>query len=96
MVYDYDVKYTPGQDIGHVDAMSGLRFKDDEDLVAVAMAAFETPVIDAKKSRKKMQTNEFTKQIMNRMRTGNWKNCTKMEKYFMNVSNGLTVQNTLI
>ena len=97
MAYDYDVQYTPGQDIGHADAMSRLRFKDDEDdLVAVAMATFEKPVIDAEKLRKEMQSNEFTKRMMNRIRTGNWKNCTKMEKSFMNVSNALTVQNDLI
>ena len=50
MAYDYDVQYTLGQDIGHADAMSRLRFKDDEDdLVAVGMATFEKPVIDAEK-----------------------------------------------
>ena len=43
-----------------------------------------------------MQSNEFTKRMMNRIRTGNWKNRTKMEKTFMNVSNALTVQNDLI
>ena len=72
MAYDYDVQYTPGQDIGHADAMSRLRFRDDEDdLVAVAMATFEKPVIDAEKLRKEMQSNEFTKRMMNRIRTGN-------------------------
>ena len=97
MAYDYDVQYTPGQDIGHADAMSRLRFKDDEDdLVAVAMATFEKPVIDAEKLRKEMQSDELTKRMMNRIRTGNWKNCTKMEKHFMNVSNALPVQNDLI
>ena len=97
MAYDYDVQYTPGQDIGHADAMSRLRFKDDEDdLVAVAMATFEKPVIDAEKLRKEIQSDELTKRMMNRVRTGNWKNCTKMEKSFMNVSNALTVQNYLI
>ena len=35
MAYVYDVQYVPGEDIGHADAMSRLRFKDDEiDLVA--------------------------------------------------------------
>ena len=97
MAYDYDVQYTPGQDIGHADAMSRLRFKDDEDdLVVVAMATFEKPVIDAEKLRKEMQSDELTKRMMNRIRTGNWKNCTKMEKSFMNVSKTLTVQNDLI
>ena len=80
MAYDYDVQYTSDQDIGHADAMSRLRFKDDEDdSVAVTMAKFEKPVTDAEKLRKQMQSYEFTKRMMNRIRTGNWKNCTKME-----------------
>ena len=80
MASDYDVQYTTGQDIGHADAISRLRFKDDE----------------TTQLRKEMQSNEFTKRMMNRIRTGNWKNRPKMEKTFMNVSNALTVQNDLI
>ena len=53
-------------------------------------------MIDAEKLRKEMQSDELTKRMMIRIRTGNWKNCTKMEKSFMNVSNALTVQNELI
>ena len=97
MAYDYDVQYTPGKDIGHADAMSRLRFKDyEDDLVAVAMATFEKPMIDAEKLRKEMLSNEFTKRMMNRIRTVDWKNCTTKEKSFINVSNALTVQNDLI
>ena len=77
--------------------MSRLRFKDDEeDLVAVAIATFEKTVIEVDKLRKEMQSNEFTKRMMNRIRTGNWKNSTKMEKSFMNVSNALTIQSGLV
>ena len=85
IAFDHDVQYTPGHDIGHANAMSRLRFKDDEDddSVAVAMATFEKPVIDAEKLQKEMQSNEFTKRMMNQIRTGNWKNCTKMEKSFV-------------
>ena len=91
MAYDYDVQYTPGQDICHADAMSRLRRKNhDGDLVAVAMATFEKPVIDAEKLRKEMQSDEFTMRMINRIQTENWKNCTKMENSFMNVSNALT------
>ena len=83
MAYDYDVQYTPGQDIGHADAMSRLRFKDDEDdLVAVAIATFEKPVIDAEKLRKEMQSKEFTKRMMNRIRTSNWKNYQNGEIFY--------------
>ena len=44
MAFDNDIQITPGQEIGHADAMSHLRFKDHEDdLVAVAMTTFENP-----------------------------------------------------
>ena len=97
IAYDYDVQYTPGQNIGHADAISRLRFKDDEDdLVAAEMATLEKPVIDVDRLRKEMQSKEFMKRMMNRIRTGNWKNCTKMEKSFNNVSNALLIQSDLI
>ena len=74
MAYYYDVQYTPGPNIGHADEMSRLQFKDDEDdLVAVAMATFEKLVIDFDRLRKEIQPNEFTKRMMNRIRTGYWK-----------------------
>ena len=88
MAYDYEVQYTPGQEIGHADAMSRLRFKDDEnDLVAVAMATFEKPVIDINvlqknsgqmNSRKELW-EEFKKAIGETVRK--WK--TLLQKYPM-------------
>ena len=71
MTYDYDVQNTPRQDIGQADAMSRLRFKDDEnDLVAVAMATIEKLVVYSEKLQKEMQSNEFTKRMMKRVRSG--------------------------
>ena len=97
MAYDYDVQYTPGQGSGHADAMSRVRFKDDEDdSVAVAMATFERPVNNVEKLREEKQSKEFMMRVMKRIRTGNWKNCTKIENSFMNVSNALTLQSDLI
>ena len=50
MAYYYDVQNTPCEDIGHADGMSRRRFKDDEDdLVAVAIVAFEKRVIHVEK-----------------------------------------------
>ena len=50
----------------------------------------------AEKLRKEMQSDEFTKRMMNRIKASNWKNCTKMKKTSLKVSNALTVQNDLI
>ena len=91
------MQYTPGQDIGDADAMSRLRFKaEEDDLVAVAMATFEKPVINAEQLRMEMKSCEFINRIVNKIRTGNWKNCTKMEKPFMNISSALTILDDLI
>ena len=97
MTFNCDVQNNPCQGIGQADAMSRLRFKDcEDDLVAVAMGTFEKPLFDAKKLRNKMQSNKFTKRLLNRIRTGNWKICTKLEKFFLNLSNTLTAQNDSI
>ena len=43
----YDVQYIHGEDVGHADAMSRVRFEDDRnDLVPTFAATFEKLVID--------------------------------------------------
>ena len=91
------MQYTPGQEIGHADAMSRLRFNGDEnELVAVAMATFEKPVIDINILQKELQANGHTQRTMARIGTGNWNKCSKMEKPFTNIFDALTIQNNLI
>ena len=75
MAYDYDVHFVTGPEIGHVDAISRLRFKDDEnDLVATVTATFEIPVININFLEKKLATDYLNKRILEKLRTGKWRN----------------------
>ena len=83
MAHDNDVKNVAGQEIGHVDAMSCLQFKDDgNDVFATATATFDKPVIDINPLQKKMATDHFNKRIVEKTQTGKWNKCTKVEKEF--------------
>ena len=99
MAYDYDVHYVPGEEIGHADAMSRLRFKvDGNDLVATVSATFEKLVININFLLKELETDHFNEQIIEieKIRTGKWNNFTEMEKEFAKKAKAPTIQNDLI
>ena len=55
IAYEYDVEYTPRQDIGNADALPRVLLENDENhLVAVAIASFAKSEIDVEKLRKKV------------------------------------------
>ena len=93
MAHDYDVHYVPGEQIGHADAMSRRRFKNDQnDLVATVSATFEIPVIDINFLQKQMASDHSNKRIFEKNQTGKWNNCGKMEKEYAKEANALIFQ----
>uniref|UniRef100_A0A1I8FI61 Peptidase A2 domain-containing protein n=1 Tax=Macrostomum lignano TaxID=282301 RepID=A0A1I8FI61_9PLAT len=58
--------------------------------------AFESPVIDAKRITAEMELDALTQRILNRVRQGDWRNCSQAEAQFKKVSNKLTLENGLL
>jgi len=98
MAFDYNVKYKPGSEIPHVDALSRLRFasSNDEEMVCAVVDSFETGPIDLGEIREELTCDRVAQSIKQRIRTGNWKQTTKAEAPFARVSMALTIDNDLI
>uniref|UniRef100_A0A1I8J244 Integrase_H2C2 domain-containing protein n=1 Tax=Macrostomum lignano TaxID=282301 RepID=A0A1I8J244_9PLAT len=96
-----DRLYARGSSIPHVDALSRLRFDDSSSddkatFETINSIAFESPVIDAKRITAEMELDALTQRILNRVRQGDWRNCSQAEAQFKKVSNKLTLENGLL
>ncbi|PAA80925.1 hypothetical protein BOX15_Mlig029604g7 [Macrostomum lignano] len=101
MQFDYRIQYARGSSIPHVDALSRLRFDDSSSddkatFETINSIAFESPVIDAKRITAEMELDALTQRIPNRVRQGDWRNCSQAEAQFKKVSNKLTLENGLL
>uniref|UniRef100_A0A1I8FRW6 Integrase_H2C2 domain-containing protein n=1 Tax=Macrostomum lignano TaxID=282301 RepID=A0A1I8FRW6_9PLAT len=78
-----------------------LRFDDSSSddkatFETINSIAFESPVIDAKRITAEMELDALTQRILNRVRQGDWRNCSQAEAQFKKVSNKLTLENGLL
>ena len=101
MSYDYSIKYVPGEDLPHADALSRLRFKGEEDADMNQVAAFincvefEGKLLDPEEVRLELK-EPFMSRILERVKKGWWSNCTQAEKPFLRVSGRLTIENGIL
>ena len=77
MAYDFAIKHTPGEDIGHSDAMSRLAFKINDTKLVDQTSTFEKPVVDVNLLRKELQSENFAPRIIRRIKNDNWSECSK-------------------
>uniref|UniRef100_A0A1I8I2N6 Eukaryotic translation initiation factor 4H n=1 Tax=Macrostomum lignano TaxID=282301 RepID=A0A1I8I2N6_9PLAT len=82
-------------------AFRSLRFDDSSSddkatFETINSIAFESPVIDAKRITAEMELDALTQRILNRVRQGDWRNCSQAEAQFKKVSNKLTLENGLL
>ena len=107
MAFDYEIKYKEGSSIPHADAMSRLKFDNDDDecnLVDYSSSNFdefcvhyaEHKLIPFEELRSECERDELAKRIIRRVIDGDWKACTKVESFFKKVSGLLTVENGLL
>ena len=91
MEYDFQILYTPGKLIPHVDALSRLATHDTEaDCMNVKME-FEISLCDLEPSltstddlKQAMLHDEVAKKVLQRIKTNKWSNCSPAERPFKN------------
>ena len=93
--------YTKGKDIPHVDALSRLRFNDDETENDTKSNMMEINwssdiVIPLHEIQRETKNDRLLVDIMRRIRTGRWSNCSEAERSYKMNRNTLTVESEVI
>ena len=104
MSYDYNIDYVKGTDIPHADAMSRLSFvKTDNSRDAdVAKDAtinaidYEQRLLEPNQVKMELSVDSFAKKIMDRVRSGNWTNCSQAEVPYRAASDKLTIEDDML
>ena len=102
MGFDYELKYTPGEQIPHADALSRMDFDEDEsdnDRVCFAINNIyfaHSNLVTRAEIKTELGTNRLFQDIMKRIKRGNWKQCSEAEKGFEQQKDALTLHNGII
>ena len=100
MGFDYELRYTPGEEITHADALSRMDFGEDEsdnDRVCFAINNIyfaHSDLVTQAEIKTELGTNRLFQDIMKRIKSGNWKQCSEAEKGFE--QDALTLHNGII
>ena len=88
MGFDYELKYTPGEQIPHTDALSRMDFDENEldnDGVCFAINNIyfaQSDLVNQAEIKTEHGTNRLYQDTMKRIKSGNWKQCSEAEKGF--------------
>ena len=86
MGFDYELKYTPGEQIPHADALSRMDFDEDEsdnDRVCFAINNIyfsQSDLVTQAEIKTELGTNRLFQDIMKRIKSGNGNNVQKRKK----------------
>ncbi len=104
MPFDYDISYVKGSDILHADAMSRLSFVGEESSKSDEIAKnatinaidFEQDLLDPDQVKLELSMDSFANKIMDRVRSGNWKNCSQAEEQYRIAADRLTIEDGML
>lgn len=105
MPFAYEIEYTPGKNIPHVDALTRLKFEptvnvapNEENKVGLILNAvnFETSLLDPTKIEAELKLDQLAQRIIKRIKSGKWANCSQSELPFKRMSTLCTIENNLI
>jgi len=95
--FDFEIKYVPGKDISHADAMSRINQTQDYGQgVEINAVYFECPIIPAHDIKFELKTDKFCNGLIGRIINGTWSNCSEKEKMFHQKAESLTINDDLI
>ena len=101
MVFDFELKNTPGEQIPHADALSRLDFDDDDDNDRVCFALdniyfVQSDLVTQSGIKSELGLNRLFQDVIKRIKSGIWKKCTEAEKGFEQQKDALTIHNGII
>ena len=98
---DFELKYTPGQQILHADALSRLDFDDDDDNDRVCFALdnfyfVQSNLATQSDIKTELGSNRIVQDVIKGIKSGIWKQCSEAEKGFEQQKDALTIHNGII
>ena len=87
MGFDFEMKYRPGEQIPHADALSRLDFDDDDDNDGVCFALdniyfVQFDLVTKSEIKTELGLNQLFQDVIKRIKSGIWKQCSEAEKGF--------------
>ena len=82
--FDYKLKYVPGEQIPHADALTRLRFEDEkpeEKKLFFRMTSF-SQIIKLYYIKSDLKSNRTLQDVFKRIRSGDWRQCLEAESHF--------------
>ena len=101
MGFDFELKCTSGEQIPHADALSRLDFDDDDDNDWVCFALdniyfVQSDPVTQSNIKTELGSNGLFQDVIKRIKSGIWKQCSEAEKGFEQQKDALTIQNGII
>ena len=101
MGFDFELKYTPGEQIPHADALRRLDFEDDDDNDRICFALdniyfVQSDFVTQTAMKTELGLNRLFQDVIKRVKSGIWKQCSEAEKGFEQQKDALTVHNGII
>ena len=101
MGFDFELKYTHEEQIPHADALSRLDFDDDDDNDRVCFALekiyfVQSDLVTQSDIKTELGSNQLFQDVIKRIKSGIWKQCSEAEKGFEQQKDALTIHNGII
>ena len=102
MGFDYALKYIPGEQIPHADALSRTDFDEEESDNGRACFTINniyfasSDLVTQAEIKTELGTNRLFQDIIKRIKSGKWKQCSEAEKGFEQQKDALILHNGII
>ena len=101
MGFDFELKYTTGEQIPHADALSRLDFDDDDDNDRVRFALdiinfVQSDLVTQSDIKIELGLNRLFQDVIKQTKSGIWKQCSEAEKGFEQQKDVLIIHNGVI
>ena len=101
MGLEFELKYTPGEQIPHADALRRLDFDNDDDNDRLCFALdniyfVQSDLVTQSDIKTELGSNRLFQDVIKRIKSGIWKQCSEAEKGFEQQKDALTIHNGIV